>query len=134
MVETQPDHQKKLESFVLLPAAAQVIGDWEPETGRLINQSKGWVLGLAMSVISKRYGDMRHACLSILCLAPNALARDLSPIKEKNYGNEKGICEKKRQNISKRNGKDQNERQFKSDSIEVRSDHYDGASAQSTCH
>ena len=36
----QPDHQeKRLESFVLLRAAAQVIGDWEPKTGRLINQS-----------------------------------------------------------------------------------------------
>ena len=99
--------KRRLESFILLRAAAQVIGDWEPKTGRFINQSKGWGLGLvSVDAISKRYGDMRHACLSIVCLAPNALARDLSPIKEKNYGNEKGICEKKRQNISKRNGED----------------------------
>ena len=84
-----------------------MIGDWEPKTGRLINQSKGWGLGLvSVDAISKRYGYMHHACLSILCLAPNALARDLSPIKEKNYGNEKGICEKKWQNSSKRNGED----------------------------
>jgi hypothetical protein len=96
-----------LESFVLLRAAAQVISDGEPKTGRLINKSKGWGLDLvSVDAISKRYGYMRHACLSILCLAPNALARDLSPIKEKNHGNEKGICEKKRRNISKRNGED----------------------------
>ena len=48
---------------------------------------------LLVDTICKRYGYMRHACLSILCLAPKALARDLSPIKEKNYGNEKGIGE-----------------------------------------
>jgi hypothetical protein len=70
---------------------------------------------------------MRHACLSIVLLA-----RDCSPIKEKNYGNDKGICEKQRQNMSKRNGEDTNERQL--NPTASRSDHYDGASVQSTCH
>ena len=101
----QPDHQeRRLESFVLLRAAAQVFGDWEPKTGRLINQSKGSGLGLVSVDATVR---LHAPCLLIdFVPRPNALARDLSPIKEKNYGNEKGIFEKKRQNVSERNGED----------------------------
>jgi hypothetical protein len=103
----QPDHQKKtVGKFRSSASGSPSDGDWEPETGRLINQSKEWELGLAMSMLSAN-GTVTCAMPFIDCVPrPNVLARDLSPIKEKNYDNEKGICEKKRQNISKRNGED----------------------------
>jgi hypothetical protein len=103
----QPDHQKKtVGKFRSSASGSPSDGDWEPETGRLINQSKEWELGLAMSMLSANGTVTCAMPVYRLCASPQCTCTSAFTHKGKNYDNEKGICEKKRQNISKRNGED----------------------------